>query len=207
MKSNACDTANSNGHAAIDEVLAETEKVSRKRPLEQEEEEKDLKEEEELVENVNKKSKKAEDADVSKVVVDLVKKVEETTAESSPAKKCSKEQVVKAENNGSGASARAFREESLSRILRQNLNKAVNKADCPDSADTAIKTYDELKKKMKIVMLSAIVKSKSETGEAGHDLFECDDFSEAEGSASAEESSSEDQEQQNDNASEENDGC
>ena len=34
-----------------------------------------------------------------------------------------------------------------------------------------VRSVEELKKKMKVVMLSALVRSKSETEEAGHDLF------------------------------------
>ena len=98
---------------------------------------------------------------VSKVVVDLVN----TVGGSSSA---SESNGVKAEGQKGLDAARAFRERSLRRILRQNLNKAVN-----DDAgvDNVVKSVEELKKKMKVVMLSALVRSKSETEEAGHDLF------------------------------------
>ena len=97
---------------------------------------------------------------VSKVVVDLVNTVG------------SESNGVKAEKGQQGRlleAARAFRERSLRRILRQNLNKAVN--DDAVGSDNVVKSVEELKKKMKVVMLSALVRSKSETEEAGHDLF------------------------------------
>jgi hypothetical protein len=123
---------------------------------------------------------------VSKVVGDLVKEVsdikdtdkadsKETTASSEPPVLA----AAAATDNGSGevsnddiepckpgsaASAKAFRERALARILRQNLNKAVNRAE--------ESSYDELKKKMKVILLSAVVKSRSETEEAGHDLLQ-----------------------------------
>ena len=98
---------------------------------------------------------------VSKVVVDLVNTVGSSSSSS-------ESNGVKGEGQQGLEAARAFRERSLRRILRQNLNKAVN-----DDAgvDNVVKSVEELKKKMKVVMLSALVRSKSETEEAGHDLF------------------------------------
>ena len=96
---------------------------------------------------------------VSKVVVDLVNTVGDS----------SESNGVKGEQQqGPVEAAREFRECSLRRILQQNLNKAVND---DANVDNVVKSVDELKKKMKVVMLSALVRSKSETEEAGHDLF------------------------------------
>ena len=97
---------------------------------------------------------------VSKVVVDLVNTVGSSSS--------SESNGVKGEGQQGLEAARAFRERSLRRILRQNLNKAVNDG---AGVDNVVKSVEELKKKMKVVMLSALVSSKSETQEAGHDLF------------------------------------
>ena len=43
--------------------------------------------------------------------------------------------------------------------------------DAAGAESGVVRSVEELKKKMKVVMLSALVRSKSETEEAGHDLF------------------------------------
>ena len=108
---------------------------------------------------------------VSKVVVDLVNTVGGGGACSSDSTNGVKAEGQQGQKGQQGdlEAARTFRERSLRRILRQNLNKAVN--DDKAGVDNVVKSVEELKKKMKVVMLSALVRSKSETEEAGHDLF------------------------------------